>query len=468
VDIKSVDIENFKSAYFIGIGGIGMSALARYFSTLGWNVAGFDKTETNLTNELQKEGIQIHFEDDTKLIPSHFLDTTSTLVVYTPAIPSKNKELQFFKGSSFTLLKRSEVLGVLTHTSKGLCVAGTHGKTTTSTLLAHVLEESRFKCNAFLGGISSNFNSNLVTSNTSPYTVIEADEFDRSFLHLSPFASIITSTDSDHLDIYGDANVMLEGFQKYSDLIKEEGFLILKKGLEIQSKAKIITYSIEDSEADFYAFNIRFEEEKFLFDAKFDGRTWEAIQFGLPGIHNAENALSCIAFCLELGLKEQEIRSAFISFKGVKRRFEYLYESKETIYIDDYAHHPTEIKSLIDSVKLLYPNRKITAVFQPHLFTRTRDFMEDFARQLSRVDRLILLPIYPAREEPIEGVDSNVLLAKVTCSEKGVFELDDVLNQLQIEGEDSLVLTIGAGNIDKLRSPIKGMIENIRINKEVE
>ena len=461
-----MDIENFNSAYFIGIGGIGMSALARYFFSLGWNVAGFDKTETPLTRELQKEGIQIHFEDDVKLIAPYFLDKTTALIVYTPAIPSKNKELQFFKESNFTLLKRSEVLGVLTHSSKGLCVAGTHGKTTTSTLLAHVLNESSLKCNAFLGGIASNFNSNIVTSNTSPYTVIEADEFDRSFLHLSPFASIITSTDSDHLDIYGDANVMLEGFQKYSGLIKEEGFLILKKGLEIKSKAKIITYSIEDNEADFYAFNIRFEDEKFLFDAKFKGRTWQAIQFGLPGIHNAENALSCIAFCLELGLSEEEIRNAFITFKGVKRRFEYLYESKETIYIDDYAHHPTEIKSLIDSVKLLYPNRKITAVFQPHLFTRTRDFMEDFALQLSRVDRLILLPIYPAREEPIKGIDSKFLLSKTTCSEREVIDLESVVSELTNLGNDSLLLTIGAGNIDKLRTPIQEMLENTDKNRE--
>jgi UDP-N-acetylmuramate--alanine ligase len=466
VDTKSVDIGNFNSAYFIGIGGIGMSALARYFTSLGWNVAGFDKTETPLTSELQKEGIQIHFEDDAALIPPYFLDKTTALIVYTPAIPSKNKELQFFKESNFTLLKRSEVLGVLTHTSKGLCVAGTHGKTTTSTLLAHVLNESSLKCNAFLGGISSNFNSNIVTSNTSPYTVIEADEFDRSFLQLSPFASIITSTDSDHLDIYGDANVMLEGFQKYSDLITEEGFLILKKGLEIKSKAKIITYSIEDSTADFYAFNIRFEDEKFLFDVKFNDRIWEAIQFGLPGIHNAENALSCIAFCLELGLSEDEIRNAFITFKGVKRRFEYVHESKETIYIDDYAHHPTEIKSLIDSVKLLYPNRKVTAVFQPHLFTRTRDFIDDFAFQLSRVDRLILLPIYPAREEPIEGVNSEFLLSKITCLEKEVIDLELVISGLKDLGSDGLLLTIGAGNIDKLRSSIQEMLENTDKNRE--
>ena len=459
MNLKSIDINSYNSAYFIGVGGIGMSALARYFVSLGWKVAGFDKTETPLTKDLENEGVEIHFEDNTSFIPSSCLDPSSTLVVYTPAISNTNKELQFYKASDFTLLKRSELLGVLTQSSKGLCVAGTHGKTTTSTLLAYVLNESQLKCNAFLGGISSNFNSNLVTSANSDFTVIEADEFDRSFLQLSPYASIITSTDSDHLDIYGDADVMLEGFQKYADLIDEEGFLILKKGLQINSKANTITYAVEDEAADYSVFNIRFEDEKFVFDVKCKSQLWQKIEFGLPGIHNAENAVACIAFCLELGLTENEIRSAFKSFKGVRRRFEYLFTSKENVFIDDYAHHPTEIKALLDSVKLLYPNRKITLIFQPHLFSRTRDFMEDFANELSRVDELLLLPIYPAREEPIEGITSEALLSKIKCLKKGVFDFDKVLSELKNNEEGTIILTVGVGSVDKLRNPIKEMLE---------
>ena len=365
----NIDINSYSSAYFIGVGGIGMSAIARYFLSLGWNVAGFDKTETTLTKALESEGVAIHYVDVIALIPKEYLDKQKTLIVYTPAVSTNHSEFKQFESLGFTILKRSQVLGVLTQHSKGLCVAGTHGKTTTSTLLAHVLNESELKCNAFLGGISSNFNSNLVTSNTTENTVIEADEFDRSFLQLSPFATIITSTDADHLDIYGDASVLVEGFQKYVDLIQEDGFLVLKHGLPLTSTVKTITYGIENDLADCSVFNIRFEQEKFYFDVRLKASIWERVEFGLPGIHNAENALACIIFCLELGLTETEIRHAFITFKGVKRRFEYYIANQDVVYIDDYAHHPTEIKALLDSVKLLYPNRKIVGVFQPHLFS---------------------------------------------------------------------------------------------------
>lgn len=462
----NIDINSFNSAYFIGVGGIGMSAIARYFVSLGWDVAGFDKTETVLTKNLENEGIAIHYVDDIALIPIAFLDSQKTLIVYTPAVSTNHSEFKHFQRLGFTILKRSQVLGVLTKHSKGLCVAGTHGKTTTSTLLAHVLNESELKCNAFLGGISSNFNSNLVTSDKTENTVIEADEFDRSFLQLSPFASIVTSTDADHLDIYGDASVLVEGFQKYVDLIQEDGFLVLKHGLPLTSTVKTITYGIENDLADCSVFNIRFENEKFYFDVRLKESIWERVEFGLPGIHNAENALACIIFCLELGLSEQEIRSAFISFKGVKRRFEYYISNQDVVYIDDYAHHPTEIKALLDSVKLLYPNRKILGVFQPHLFSRTKDFMDEFSIQLSRIDELLLMPIYPAREEPIPGITSDFLLSKITSTKKGVYDFEEVLAKIQAS-DASLFLTIGAGSIDRLTFPISEILSyKFNINSE--
>ena len=458
-NLKNIQLSNFTNVYFIGVGGIGMSALARYFLTLKWNVAGFDKTETVLTKTLEEEGVAIHYVDDIHSIPTSFLDKQTTLIVYTPAVSTNHSEFKQFESLGFTILKRSQVLGVLTQHSKGLCVAGTHGKTTTSTLLAHVLNESELKCNAFLGGISSNFNSNLVTSNATENTVIEADEFDRSFLQLSPFATIITSTDADHLDIYGDASVLVEGFQKYVDLIHEDGFLVLKHGLPLTSTVKTITYGIENDLADCSVFNIRFENEKFYFDVRLQDSLWQRVEFGLPGIHNAENALACIIFCLELGLTETEIRHAFITFKGVKRRFEYYIANQDVVYIDDYAHHPTEIKALLDSVKLLYPNRKIAGVFQPHLFSRTKDFMDDFALQLSRIDELLLMPIYPAREEPIPGITSDYLLSKITNEDKGVYDFEEVLKKIN-ETDATLFLTIGAGSIERLTLPISEFLSS--------
>lgn len=460
-NLKNIQLSTFKRAYFVGIGGIGMSALARYFKSLGWEVAGYDKTPSALTNSLESENIKIHFEDLGTAIPEQFKDKNSTLIVYTPAIPKTHGELCFFQNEGYNLYKRSQVLGLLTHNSKGLGVAGTHGKTTTSTLLAHILNESSVKCNAFLGGISTNFNSNLITSNTTEYTVIEADEFDRSFLQLSPFASIITSTDADHLDIYGDASVFLKGFQDYANLIHSDGFLILKNGLNLTAKAKTFTYGIEDNTADYSAVNLRFTEGQFLFDIQFPNGEWKDLDFGLPGIHNAENAVACIALCQKIGLSEEEIRYGLKTFKGVKRRFEYQVKTNNLVYIDDYAHHPTEIQALVSSVRMLYPDKKITGIFQPHLFSRTRDFFDGFAEELSKLDEAILLPIYPAREEPITGVTSDSLLDKITAKSKQLLSPEDTLHYVgQIT--EGVVLTIGAGDIDRIVEPLKMKLQKTK------
>jgi len=456
MNLKDIQLSDFKRAYFVGVGGIGMSALARYFYSLGWEVAGYDKTPSALTSALEKEGIIIHFEDLGESIPEQFKEKETTLVIYTPAIPKMHKELVYFQSNDFKLFKRSQVLGLLTHNSKGLGVAGTHGKTTTSTLLAHILNESSVKCDAFLGGISSNFNSNLITSSEAEYTVIEADEFDRSFLQLSPFASIITSTDADHLDIYGDASVLLDGFQQYANLTNESGFLFIRKGLILTSSAPVYTYGVNEESADYSAYNLRFNEGLFLFDVQFPGGTWKDVEFGLPGIHNAENALACIGMTQKLGLTEEEIRFGLKTFKGVKRRFEYQVKSTNLVYIDDYAHHPTEIKALISSVRMLYPNKKITGVFQPHLFSRTRDFFDGFVEELSKLDEVILLSIYPAREEPIEGVTSDRLLEEITTY-KLLLTPTETLEHLK-SVKEGVILTIGAGDIDRIVSPLKDIV----------
>lgn len=453
MDLKNIQLINFKRAYFVGVGGIGMSALARYFISLGWKVSGYDKTETPLTLSLKEEGIDIHFDDLGADIPEQFKDINTTLIVYTPAIPKSHGELQYFQNNNFQILKRSQVLGLLTHNSKGLGVAGTHGKTTTSTLLAHILNESKVKCNAFLGGISSNFNSNLLTSSTSEYTVIEADEFDRSFLQLSPYASIITSTDADHLDIYGDASVLLKGFQDYANLIHSDGYLILRNGLNLTSKAKIYTYGVNDSTANYSTHNLRFEKGAFLLDILFPEGEWKNVEFGLPGIHNAENALACIALCQKLGLSEDEIRFGLKTFKGVKRRFEFHVRKDNLVYIDDYAHHPTEINALVSSVRMMYPDKRIIGVFQPHLFSRTRDFFEGFVSELSKLDEVILLPIYPAREEPIPGITSDSLLEQISLQKKQLLTHEEALNYLR-EISEGVILTIGAGDIDKIVKPL--------------
>jgi UDP-N-acetylmuramate--alanine ligase len=451
------DLKTYKNIYFIGIGGIGMSALARYFNERKYNVAGYDKTPSPLTGELQNEGISIHFEDLGAALPTHFQNKENTLVIYTPAISRDLCELNYFQLNNFDVLKRAEVLGLITKNSKGIGVAGTHGKTTTSTMLTHILTSSSLKCSAFLGGISSNLNSNFISSTESDLTVIEADEFDRSFLQLSPFASIITSTDADHLDIYGDASNFLEGFQLYANQIQENGLIVMKKGLELTSKAPITTYAI-NQEADFVGTNFQIENGKFYMDVKTPNETWTKVELGLPGIHNAENALACIALSLFLGLTEEEVRNGLSTFKGVKRRFEYQIRTEKLIYIDDYAHHPTEIKALLDSVKLIYPNKRITGIFQPHLFSRTRDFIDDFAKELSKMDELILLPIYPAREIPIEGITSEYLLSKCTNPIKSVLKPNEAIEKVT-KYKEGVIITIGAGDIDRIVPLIKEQLK---------
>ncbi len=446
-----LDINRFKRAYFIGIGGIGMSALARYFKSIGWEVAGYDKTPSNLTDRLQEEGVAIHFEDFGPSIPMVFRDPKETLVIYTPAIPVNLGELLFVKHEGFTVKKRAEVLGMITRSSKGLAVAGTHGKTTTSSLLAHILNESDEKCNAFLGGISSNFNSNFV-SGDSPWTVVEADEFDRSFLQLHPFASIVTSTDADHLDIYGDENEFLNGFKAYVKQIDSQGVLIRHASVKL-NRPNCLSYGL-NVDADYRGENIRVENGFFQMDVRTPNDFWEGVELGLPGVHNADNAIACLALCEFIGLSKEIILHGLKTFKGVKRRFEYHLRTPELVYIDDYAHHPTEIKALIDSIKILYAGQRVTGIFQPHLFSRTRDFFAEFAAQLSRLDEVILLPIYPAREEPISGITSDALLKEIQCDHKAVMHPEEVVKKVGAYDE-GVVLTIGAGDIDRIVLPLK-------------
>lgn len=458
MDIRKLNIKlsDFKNAYFLGIGGIGMSALARYFKSIGWNVAGYDKTPSVLTAQLQAEGIDVHFGDLNSSIPPLYSNKEETLIIITPAVPKNLGELMHFQLKEFEIVKRSEVLGLITQESKGLGVAGTHGKTTTSTMLAHVLDQSETKCNAFLGGISSNFNSNLVLNENAEYAVIEADEFDRSFLRLSPFASIITSADPDHLDIYGDASHFREGFEMYANLHPEDGFVIQRYGLNLPTKAHTFTYAVGNADADFSAHNLRYENERFLMDVHLPYESLLDVELGIPGWHNAENALACIALCYQLEIDLDVVCEGLKTFKGVKRRFEYQIKSQNLIYIDDYAHHPTELKALIGSIKLMYPNRKITGVFQPHLFSRTRDFFDGFVEQLSRLDETIILPIYPAREQPIPGVTSESLLEAVTNENKKLLSPEEVISYLSTKDE-GVFLTIGAGDIDRIVPQLKKM-----------
>jgi UDP-N-acetylmuramate--alanine ligase len=453
---KKQHINSFSQAYFIGIGGIGMSALARYFLSKGWNVGGYDKTPSKLTETLEKEGATVHFEDLGELMPNAYLSKENTLVIYTPAIPKTMKELLFLQENDFTVMKRSEVLGMITRDSKALCVAGTHGKTTTSALLAHVLNESSLKCSAFLGGISTNFNSNFIGNIESDLTVIEADEFDRSFLRLNPFASIVTTTDADHLDIYNDDASFQQSFQNYADLIDDNGYLVHHSNVSLNHRNSI-SYGM-NFDADYKGSNERFVDGVYLIDVESPEFEWKDVVLGLPGTHNAENALGCIALLVQLGMKEKEIRHGLASFLGVKRRFEYQIRTSELVFIDDYAHHPTEIEALINAVKTLYPAKKITGVFQPHLFSRTRDFFNGFATQLSRLDEVVLLPIYPAREEPIEGVTSDALLNEIKAIKKKLLPATDVVEYVAGQ-ECEVVLTIGAGDIDRIIEPLKITLE---------
>ncbi len=447
---------DYSNIYFIGIGGIGMSALARYFNTKEIRVAGYDKTETPLTKQLVKEGIEIHYSDIGQEVKNLVGDTASTLIVITPAVPSNMKELQYLKEKRYTIKKRAEVLGIITANYKTLAVAGTHGKTTTSTLLAHVLSSTAEKCNAFLGGISANFNSNLLVEPSSPWMVVEADEYDRSFHQLKPYSSIITSTDADHLDIYKSKEALVQAFEEYGHLIEPKGKLIVHHSVDVCTDLPRLTYGIDKNiRSDYKGNNLRVVNGQFLMDVETPTQHIKNVALGLPGIHNAENALSVIALCESVGISIEEIQPALLSFKGVKRRFELVAQKGNLIYIDDYAHHPTAINSLLDSVRLIYKDLPIHMVFQPHLFSRTQDFMAEFAASLSKADHVILLPIYPAREEPIEGITSEALSELMTVKSK-VLSPEETLKALSTITE-GVILTVGAGNIDRLVEPISEM-----------
>ena len=435
-----MNLQPITNVYFIGIGGIGMSALARYFNANGKVVAGYDRTSTDITEMLEKEGIKVHFTDEVKAIPNSFKNVETTLVVYTPAVPKDHKELVFFQENGYQVVKRSEVLGFITKNTFCLAVAGTHGKTTTSSILAHIMVESGASVSAFLGGIAENFNSNLVLKG-SEYTVVEADEFDRSFLRLSPNIACITSMDADHLDIYGDEQHLIEGFHEFAGKIKPGGSLIVHNGLNIAGE----TYGLEDN-SDYNFQNIHIVDGIYHFDFKYAGGIYKDITFMKPGRHNLLNALAAIAMAVKAGIAPEKLLPHLATFKGVKRRFSYIIKEKDFVFIDDYAHHPSEINALYQAVTEMYPNTPKTIVFQPHLFTRTRDFMNDFAKSLSQFDEVILLDIYPARELPIEGITSQVLLEKITTSKKTLISKTELI-PLLLKKRPQLLLAVGAGDI---------------------
>jgi UDP-N-acetylmuramate--alanine ligase len=452
---------NYSHIYFIGIGGIGMSNLARYFHTKGKQVAGYDKTRTPLTDELTAEGMDIHYHDAPDELPAEFKDKTNTLVVRTPAVPDELGELRYFIDNGFCVLKRAEVLGVVSAESKGLCIAGTHGKTTTSMMTAHLLKQSHVDCNAFLGGISNNYETNLLLSDKSDLTIIEADEYDRSFHHLTPWMAVITSVDPDHLDIYGTHEAYLESFAHFTSLIRPGGCLVIKKDLPLQPRlqegVRQYTYSVS-SEADFYASNIHYEPGRLFFDFTRFGVTLSNIELGVPVRVNVENAVAAMAIAHLNGATDEELRAGIGSFKGTRRRFDRVVNREDFVYIDDYAHHPEELQASIQSIKELYPGKKVTGIFQPHLYSRTNDFADEFARVLSLLDELILLDIYPAREIPIPGVTSEMILQKVNLTSKTVTSLSKVFEVLDKKQPEVLV-TLGAGNIDTLVSLLKKRYE---------
>jgi len=448
-------MNSYKNIYFIGIGGIGMSAIARYYKFKGCNVSGYDKTESELTGELIAEGIGVHYEDNTDFIPK---DVENTLVVYTPAIPHDLKELLYVKEHGYTLLKRSKTLGEIAKGQRCLAVAGTHGKTTTSTLLAHIFTDSKVGCSAFLGGISKNYDTNLLVSH-NPTIVAEADEFDRSFLQLFPEIAVITAMDADHLDIYGDLKHVHEAFQAFAGQVS--GTVITKLGLDItpnHTKARIMRYSYNDPRADFYADNLRKDEcGYFTFNLKYPDGVIKDCRVGVPGWVNVENAVAASAIALVYGIDPEAIRHALGTFLGVKRRFDIHVNRPGCAYIDDYAHHPNEISTAISSMRDIFPGRRLTAIFQPHLYTRTRDFADEFAKALSAVDKLILLDIYPAREEPIPGVSSRLIFDKVTAPEKVLLKKEMLMKYLEDEKIDTLI-TFGAGNIDRFIPQITDLL----------
>ncbi|MBL1231634.1 MAG: UDP-N-acetylmuramate--L-alanine ligase [Flavobacteriales bacterium] len=462
-----MNINNIHTVYLLGVGGIGMSALARYFLIKGCKVYGYDKTKTSLTEELEAEGIAIHYDENVSLIPDAVKNNKEgILVVYTPAIPKNNKELLSLQQSGIKLYKRSEVLGLISQEYFTIAVAGTHGKTTTSSMIAHVLNECSVKCNAFLGGISLNFNSNLLLNEDAKIVVVEADEFDRSFLTLTPNIAIVTSLDADHLDVYENKNEMHNAYKAFVEKINPTGTLITKQTyltiLQSNNKLNTLTYSIE-RKADYALKSKKVEDGNFLIEVETPTDVLQNMVIGLPGIHNIENGLAAFVVADLLKIDRERIKAALKSYKGVKRRFEFHIKTNDLVYIDDYAHHPTELTFAISSIKELYPNKKITGVFQPHLYSRTRDFADEFAESLSLLDELILLDIYPARELSIEGVSSAMLLEKVTIQHKKLVQKEEVLSYFKTNQPEVLV-TLGAGDIDTLVQPLKTMLNAKAVN----
>jgi len=443
-----MNLNKIHNIYFIGIGGIGMSALARYFNANNKNVSGYDKTKTTIVDELIVLGIDIHFEDSIENIDNEFLDPENTLVVYTPAIPKSHAEYNYFKTNGFQVLKRSKVLGLITENTFCLAIAGTHGKTTTTSILGHLMYECGVELTAFLGGISENYNSNLILKGNE-VSVVEADEFDRSFLALSPNFACITSMDADHLDIYGEADALHESFKAFSKRIKPNGKLFVKSGLPLHG----ITYGIEDN-SDYTIQNIKIKNGTYVFDLKTPKTVLENLQFNLPGRHNLSNALIALAMAVEYGCPNQQLANALASYKGVKRRFTYHIKTDDLVFIDDYAHHPEEINAVYQAVREMYPSKKVLAIFQPHLYSRTRDFVDEFAKSLSQFDEVILLDIYPARELPIEGVTSYWLLGKMNNENKLLVSKAELLSKIE-KSNAQIVLTIGAGDIGEEVKHIK-------------
>ena len=457
-----MELKDIKSVYFVGAGGIGMSAIARYFIHKGLVVAGYDKTPSDLTHQLEKEGMLIHYEENLDEIPHACKDTSSTLIIYTPAIPADHKELKFFNENGFEVMKRAQVLGILTRSHKGLCFAGTHGKTTTSTMCAHIMHQSHNDCNAFLGGISKNYGTNYILSDNSDYVVIEADEFDRSFHWLRPWMSVITSTDPDHLDIYGTKEAYLDSFRHYTELIQEGGALIIRKGLEMKQNVKdgVKVYDYSRDEGDFHAENIRIENGEITFDFVSPIENIKDVELGQPIPINIENGIAAMAMAQLNGCTTEEIKYGMKTYGGVDRRFDFKIKNNKHVFLSDYGHHPKEVLQSAKSLRELFNGRKITAIFQPHLFTRTQDFYKDFADALSIFDEVILTEIYPARELPIPGVTSQLIYDNLKDGvEKSMIKKDDVLDLVKSRDFDVLVV-LGAGNLDNYVPQIAKLIEN--------
>ena len=456
-----MELKDIKAVYFVGAGGIGMSALARYFMSRGLVVAGYDKTPSALTHQLEKEGMVIHYDENTDEIPHACRDKASCLVIYTPAIPATHKELCYFRENGFEIQKRAQVLGTLTRTHKGLCVAGTHGKTTTSTMCAHIMHQSHVDCNAFLGGISKNYGTNYILSDHSDYVVIEADEFDRSFHWLRPWMSVITSTDPDHLDIYGTKEAYLESFRHYTELIQPGGALIIHTNLEMKAHVQegVKTYTYSRDAGDFHAENIIIENGEITFDFISPVECIKKVKLGQPVPVNIENGVAAMAMAQLNGCTAEELKYGMETYHGVDRRFDFKIKNDRHVFLSDYAHHPKEILQSARSLKELYKNRKITAIFQPHLYSRTRDFYKDFADALSNFDEIILTEIYPARELPIEGVTSKLIYDNLKPGvEKSMIKKDDVLNLVKNRDFDVLI-TLGAGDLDNFVPQITQIIE---------